>query len=385
MAIGINLCFGLVFFMLVTSMAVYAAREFTVGQTAAGFAASAFVLGALAARIFAGKYVDLIGRRRTVLFSVLVYIIIGALYLAVDTYHVLLVVRLLHGAAFAFGQTALNAGVFALIPAARRGEGAGYYLVANSLPQALGPLLGLQLSHVFGSSALFVCVTAISVIALLLWLGLRLPEVHPRPQRRISQLLLRPADVIERRAVPLAISGMLLSFGFASVITFLDSFAVEEDMVGVASLYFIVFAIVVLVTRLVIGRIHDRYGDNMVIYPTVVMFFGAMVLLAWSPNPMIVLASAVLAGFGHGTLVPVLQASISSLVPPHRVSIGLSTSLILSDTAVGMSPILLGSLAEVGGYRLMWGVCAGLVVVALAVYWWLHGRFDVRLGIARRP
>ena len=43
LAIIINLFLAIVFFLLVTGMAVYAAEEFAAGETAAGFAASAFV------------------------------------------------------------------------------------------------------------------------------------------------------------------------------------------------------------------------------------------------------------------------------------------------------------------------------------------------------
>ena len=385
LAIGINLCYGMVFFMLITGMAVYAATEFTIGQTAAGFAASAFVIGALLARIFAGKYVDFLGRRRTVLISLMVYVLAGSAYLVVDSYEVLLAVRLAHGAALGFGTTALNAGVFAMIPQHRRGEGAGYYLLANSLPQALGPLLGLQLSQSFGFSALFTSATAIAGAALLLALRIRLPEAQLPPQRLRQRLMLKPRDVIERRAISAALIGMLMSVGFASVVTFLDSFTQSEDMTNVASIYFVIFAVVVLVTRLFVGRLQDRYGDNVVIYPTVVMFFGAMSLLAWSPDETVVLTSAVLAGFGHGALMPVLQATVAASVPPHRVSIGLSTFFILMDSGTGLSPLLLGPLAEAGGYRFMYGVAAGLMVVALMVYWMLHGRYDVRQGTPRRP
>ncbi|GAA1148687.1 MFS transporter [Nesterenkonia lutea] len=385
LAIGINLCFGMVFFMLVTGMAVYAAAEFSIGQTAAGFAASAFVVGALLARIFAGKYVDFLGRRRTVLVTLVVYVLASVAYLVVDSYEVLILVRMLQGAAFGFGQTALNAGVFSLIPPARRGEGAGYYLVANSLPQALGPLVGIQISQTFGFGALFVSASILAVLALLLALGIRLPEARPPAQSLRQRLMLRPRDVIERRAIPVALVGMMLSVGFASVITFLDSFTRGEQMTNVGSLYFVIFATVVLITRLFVGRLHDRYGDNAVIYPTVVMFFGAMVLLSWSPNEAVVLGSAVLAGFGHGSLMPVLQATIASAVPAHRVSIGLSTFFIFMDSGVGLSPLLLGPLAEAGGYRFMYGACAGLILAAMVVYWLLHGRFDIRQGTPRRP
>lgn len=385
LAIGINLCFGMVFFMLVTGMAVYAASEFSVGQTAAGFAASAFVVGALVSRIFAGKYVDFLGRRRTVLVTLVFFVLASVAYLVVDGYAVLILVRMVQGAAFGFGQTALNAGVFTLIPPSRRGEGAGYYLVANSLPQALGPLLGIQVSQSLGFPALFITASVLAALALVLALWIRLPEAPANTQSLRRRLMLKPGDIFERRAIPVALVGMMLSVGFASVITFLDSFTRGENMDNVGSLYFVIFAGVVLITRLFVGRLHDYYGDNTVIYPTVVMFFGAMALLAWSPNETVVLLSAVLAGFGHGSLLPVLQATIASAVPAHRVSIGLSTFLIFMDSGVGLSPLLLGPLADLGGYRFMYGSCAGLILAAMIVYWLLHGRYDVRQGTPRRP
>ncbi len=384
LAIGINLCLGMVFFMLITGMAVYAATEFAIGDTAAGFAASAFVVGALLARVFAGKYVDVLGRRRTVLIGLVVYLLAAVAYLLVDSYEMLIVVRMVQGMAFGFSETALHAGVFAMIPAARRGEGAGYYLIANSLPQALGPLFGLQISQAFGYEALFVSASLVAMFALLLSLAIRLPEARSHHQRLRHRLMLKPSDIMDRRAIPIALIGMMLSVGFASVITFLDTFSRSEHMTNVASLYFVVFAVVVLITRLFVGRLHDRHGDNLVIYPTVLMFFGAMALLAWSPNEAVVLASAVLAGFGHGSLMPVLQATIASSVPPHRLTIGLSTFAIMMNIGVGLSPLLLGPLAEAGGYRFMYAACAGLIVVALVVYWWLHGRYDMRQGRSRR-
>lgn len=375
----------MIFFMLITGMATFAAVEFSSGQTSAGLAASAFVVGALFARIFAGKYVDFMGRRRSVLVCLVVYTLAMVAYLAVDSFAVLILIRVIHGATFGFGHTALNAGVFAMIPAERRGEGAGYYLIANSLPQALGPLLGLQISQAYGFQALFIAASILSVVSLLLALWMHLPESPPPGQRLREHLKLAPRDVLDRRALPIALIALLLSIGFASITMFLDSFSRVENMTNVASMYFVVFAIVVLLTRLFVGRLHDHYGDNAVIYPAIVMYSGAMALLAWSPTELVVLASAVLAGLGHGTLVPVLQATISSAVPAHRLSIGLSTFAILSDVGTGLAPFFLGPLAEAGGYRLMYAACAGLIVVAFVAYWVLHGRYDVHQGRRRRP
>lgn len=384
LAIVINLLLATVFFILITGLAVYAAEEFAAGETAAGFAASAFVVGALGARIFAGKYVNFLGRRRTVLVCLIVYVLAGLAYLWVDSYAMLIALRAVHGISFGFGQTALNAGVFAMIPASRRGEGAGYYLLANSLPPAIGPLAAIQLTQRYDFWAMFLAVTLVSVIGLVFSLFLRLPEDNPWRTTLREKLTLRPRDIIEPRAFKISLVAMLLGIGFASVMTFLNGYARSLNMVDAASLFFVIYAGAVLVSRLFMGRIQDRYGDNWAVYPAVIFYIIAMVLLAWAPNQGVLLAAGVLAGFGFGSLLPVLQAIIASDLPAHRTSIGISTFFIMLDAGFGFSPLLLGPLVSFADYRFMYAACAGVVVVSLVLYWLVHGRHDVQQGVARR-
>ncbi|WP_218221947.1 MFS transporter [Nesterenkonia sp. Act20] len=384
LAIVINLLLATVFFILITGLAVYAAEEFAAGETAAGFAASAFVVGALCARVFAGKYVNFLGRRRTVLVCLIVYVLAGLAYLWVDSYAMLIALRAVHGISFGFGQTALNAGVFAMIPRSRRGEGAGYYLLANSLPPAIGPLAAIQLTQRYDFWAMFLAVTLVSVIGLVFALFLKLPEDSPWRTSLREKLTLRPRDIIEPRAFKISLVAMLLGIGFASVMTFLNGYARSLDMVDAASLFFVIYAGAVLVSRLFMGKIQDRYGDNWAVYPAVLFYIVAMVLLAWAPNQGVLLVAGVLAGFGFGSLLPVLQAIIASDLPAHRTSIGISTFFILLDTGFGFSPLLLGPLVSFADYRFMYAACAGVVVLSLVLYWLVHGRHDVLQGTARR-
>ncbi|GAA1185271.1 MFS transporter [Nesterenkonia xinjiangensis] len=385
LAIVVNVILALVFYMLITGMAVYAVEEFQAGQTAAGFAASAFVIGALASRFAAGKYVDFLGRRRTILVCLFVYVLAGLAYLWVDSYEALIALRVIHGISFGFGQTALNAAVFALIPAGRRGEGAGYYMLAVALPPAIGPMLTLQLTQHLGFWAMFVCTSVISVIGLVAALVIRLPAPENVPRRWRDRLRLRPADIIEPRAFALASIAMLLGFSFASIMTFLNGFARSEGMITAASMFFVIYAVAVLVTRLFAGKIQDRFGDNVVVYPTIVLYAVALGLLAWSPNQATILIAGVLAGLGFGALLPAFQATIASMLPTTRTSIGISTFFILLDTGFGLSPLVLGPLVEHGSYRIMFGACAVIVALTLVLYWMLHGRFSVKQGESRRP
>lgn len=380
----INLIITTGFFMLITGLAVYAAAEFSAGETAAGFAASAFVVGALLARFFAGKYVNSLGRKRILVICLLLYTVASLAYLWVDTFGALIALRLVHGASLGFGQTALNAAVFDIIPRSRRGEGAGYYLLANSLPPAIGPLAAIQLSERFGFDTMFVAVTAVSAVSLLLACVIKVPEIT-RPGTRIrDKLRLQPRDIIEPKAFTIALVAMLMGVCFAAVMTFLNGYARSEGMVDAASIYFLVYSGAMLVTRLFMGKIQDRFGDNAVLYPTLVVFVGSMALLAWAPGQWAFVVAGIAAGFGFGALLPALQAIIASKLPTHRISIGVSTFFIMMDIGFGFAPLFLGPLVEAWGYRWMYGACAVLVVVTIGVFWAVHGRFRVRQGVAHR-
>ncbi|MDO5492486.1 MAG: MFS transporter [Nesterenkonia sp.] len=385
LATAVNFGFALVFYMLITGMAVYAAEQFGAGDTAAGFAASAFVVGALIGRILSGKYSEHVGRRRSILICLVVFTAASALYMVADSYGLLVALRIVHGAAFGFGQTALTAAVFAMIPASRRGEGSGYYTMPIALAPAIGPAIAIQLSAAVGFWAMFVAATVFSGLALLGALFLRPPEGAPTPMTWRQRLVLRPREILYPRAFPIALVMMLLGMAFASVIAFLHGFGRAEGMLEAASAFFLVYAVAMLIARILTGRIQDRFGDNAAMYPCLVLYLIGMGLLTWSPHPAAIIAAGVLTGFGFGSLLPVLQAVVATQAGRGQVSIAVSTFFILLDLGFGVAPLLLGALVEAFGYREMFGVCTAVVLLASGLYWLLHGRFDVRQGTPRRP
>lgn len=380
----INLLIAVVFFTLVTAMAVFAATEFGAGETAAGFAASAFVVGALVARFMAGKWVNTLGRRRALLISMLVYTVAALAYMAVNSYEMLLALRLIHGMALGFGQTALTAAVFDIIPRSRRGEGAGYFMLATTLPPAIGPLLAIQLTERFGFEPMFITLSVMSAVAFLLGSFMKIPEIIPPNARLRDKLRLSPRDIIEPRAFAVASVAMLLGVGFSSIMTFLNGYARDEGMMSAASLFFLIYSAFMIASRIISGRIQDRFGDNMVLIPAILSFAVAMVFIAWLPGQWALLLAGALAGVGFGALMPALQALITFKITSHRISIGLSTFFIMMDTGFGFAPLLLGPVVEAWGYQAMYAGCVGVILLGLGVYWLVHGRHSVVLGVARR-
>ena len=65
----------LTFYLLMTTLAVYAIQQFNASETAAGLAASIFVIGSVFSRILAGKYVEVVGRNKLLYGSLILFLI----------------------------------------------------------------------------------------------------------------------------------------------------------------------------------------------------------------------------------------------------------------------------------------------------------------------
>nr|WP_269437328.1 MFS transporter [Arthrobacter sp. zg-Y20] len=376
---------SMVFYLLMTSMALYAVEEFAASDSAGGFASGSFVIGALLARVFAGKFLDFVGRRRLLIVSLAVFVVAALLYIPAGSLALLLTVRIIHGAAFGAASTSLSASVMGLIPINRRGEGTGYFGISTTLATAVGPFLAVMLVDSVSYRALFLVTTACAAVALVLSLVLRLPERTPTPEEQKNKWRMHLTDIIDPGALSIASVMFIAGAAYAGVLSFLNSYAQSEGLVLGASLFFVVYAAVVLVSRLFVGRIQDRHGDNAVIYPTLVSFAAGLALLAYAPNNAVLAVAGIFLGFGFGALMPCAQAIAVSMAPAHRIGLATSTFFILMDAGIGVGPLLLGMLLPVTGYHGMYWVLAAVVLASTVLYHFVHGRKNVRPGTPVDP
>ncbi|UNK45593.1 MFS transporter [Arthrobacter sulfonylureivorans] len=387
LAIGTNLFIYIVFYLLMTSMALYAAQRFLASDAGAGFASSAFIVGALVSRFFAGPLIDNVGRRRILLISLAAFVAASLLYIPAGSLPLLLALRLVHGVAFGLANTAVTAGAQALIPPTRRSEGTGYFAVSTTLATAIGPLMAVLLVVDGNYDRVFLFCAACSVAAMLVTLTLRLPKAPPAPAAVVNQrgpgsmtekMHRRPgsllAKVFEPAVLPITTVLLVAGLAYSGVLSFLASYANAAGATDAAALFFGVFAAAVLVSRLTAGRIQDRRGDNVVIYPAMALFAAGLALLALGPAIWVVLASAVLSGLGFGTLLPGTQAITVGLIPEHRFGTALATYYLMLDIGTGLGPVLLGLLVPLTGFNGMYAWLGGLMVACIPLYYLVHGR-----------
>ena len=168
----------LTFYLLMTTLTLYSIQQFNASQTEAGFAASIFVIGSLLLRIVSGKYIDVIGRKKLLYGSLILFLIASVLYFSVDHFSLLLLVRFIHGAAFGIASTVMATAVMSIIPPERRGEGTSYYSLSSPLATAIGPFLGILITQHAGFDMIFVVCTLFSVISIVVMLFAEIPEVE---------------------------------------------------------------------------------------------------------------------------------------------------------------------------------------------------------------
>ncbi|RIL81009.1 MFS transporter, partial [Staphylococcus equorum] len=133
---------------------------------------------------------------------------------------------------------------------------------------AVGPFVGLLLSHIYPTVVLFVLCVIIAFIALFMSFTLHIDfTVEPLraedKQFKLSQFVSIPA-------LPIASVILVCGLGYDSVLSFIQIYAETLNLVTVASYYFIAYAIASVITRPIVGKIMDRYNENKIAYPALI-------------------------------------------------------------------------------------------------------------------
>ena len=391
----VNFCQYLVFYILVTTMALYAVKQFAATDAASGLASSAFVVGATMARIFAGYLVDTFGQRKTLVVSLIVVVIACGLYIPAESLSLLIMVRMFHGIGYAFASTATMALAQSVIPADRRAEGTGYYALGSTLATAVGPAIGLMIVNDFSYTVLFWASLGTAIVGLLLGLALHRYTHQPVPDESDARAIdddvvasdeatstgkragFSLRDIAHPAVLPIGTFMLIVGLCYAGVITYLNAYSEERGVVSGAGMFFIAYAASMFIMRFVLGKLQDRRGDNVVVYLGLVCFALALAILAYANQDWEVVLAGALTGLGYGTLMPASQAIAVRMVPAHKLGTGISTLLLLTDAGVGLGPIFLGFLVAKTSYGSMYALLAMFVVLAAIFYHLAHGRKEI--------
>lgn len=362
-----NFLLFIIFYMLMVYTTSFAISSFNASVSEAGLASGTFILGALVSRLFSGRYLDFVGRRKMLLFSACLYLLSTVSYHFIMNMMFLLVLRFVQGAAYGMISTVIATEITSIIPKSRRGEGIGYFTLSITLGSAIGPFLGITLPKINPVYPLYFC-DIIAVTIVIVSLATKVHAIVPGFRQRVEVKSLRLRTFIETTALPISFIGFLGAIGFASIMSFIGTYSEVIDLAFAGSIFFIVYSLACLVFRPLFGILLDRYGNHVVMFPVLFAMITGFMAIALADSSFTLLLGAVLVGTGYGSIPSAGQAIAVQKVKPNRFSLATSTLYMSLDAGSGVGPYLLGMIVPVYGFRSVY-VCASLLAVVALIFY----------------
>ncbi|WP_412103393.1 MFS transporter [Rossellomorea aquimaris] len=365
MALSINFFVFLVFYSLLTVLPVYVMDEFGGSGAEAGMVTTIFLISAIIIRPFSGKIIEAWGKKKSLVVSVFLFGVSAFLYYFIRDFSWLLGLRFFHGIWFSIASTVLVSIAADLIPQKRKGEGLGYFAMSMNLAVVAGPFLALALIRFIPYDILFLGLAVTIVVAFVfsLWIKPVEGESIVNTSKRFSW-----NDLIEVRAVPIAVVGFLTAFAYSGIMSFISIYAKEIGLFESVSYFFVVFAAAMLLSRPYTGRLFDRRGPDSVIYPSLAIFLIGLIILSITQSSAVLLLAGGLIGLGYGALLPCFQTMAIGSAPRERTGHSTATFFIFYDLGIAIGSVVLGMIAAGIGFTGLYLFSGGMVLITIFVY-----------------
>lgn len=372
----VNFLSMFVLYLLLVTIAGYAVETYHASTGIAGFVASIYLIGGLAGRLGAGRLVAQAGPYKILVWGAICFFISACFYFIQIHIFFLLFARFLQGLFMGMIGTAAGTVAASILPSSRKGEGMGFYTLSVILASALGPFVGIFLMKLDEG---YVYILGLNIaLAFLMVLVLPFMKLDGKifqpslnKQQNEEGIL---AKFIEPKSVPISLVALLIGIAIASLTSYISFFAIEIDLVEAASFFFLVYAITIFFTRPLTGRIMDRKGPNVIIYPCLIIFALGMFVFSQANSGFVLLLSALLIGFGFGNFGSIAQTIAIKVTEPHRYSYATSTYFILYDFGCGFGPYAVGLLIPFLGYRATFLSLVFIILLCIPLYALLVGR-----------
>lgn len=367
-----NLFLFTYYFALLTILPIYIMNDLGGTVQQAGMALTLFLVSSIAIRPFSGMIVERIGKARSVRIAGIIFVVFAFAYLLIESMWSLLLVRFLHGFWFSILTTVNVPIVNDYIPDERKGEGMGYFVMSTNLGVVFGPFLALTLIQFASFRLLFAVLAGIVALGYIFTWLINIQEnttakQSPKPQAKGNSSL-QLHDIVESKVLAIGFVALLTAFAYSSVMSFITAYAEVKQLLAYTSVFFIVFAISMLLVRPWVGKLYDSKGPSAVIYPSFVFFAIGLVIVSFLNNQWVMWLSAVFMGIGYGSVFPCLQTVAIQSVEKPRMGHAISTFFTLFDAGLAVGSVVMGVLIAWMGFQATYLFCAAMVIVTLVVY-----------------
>ncbi|HCW52863.1 MAG TPA: MFS transporter [Clostridium sp.] len=368
---SIYFCLTIVSFLLNTMIILYATDKYNASISLGGVISGIFVLGSLIGRLISESVHSRLGLKSTMYIFLFLFTVTTGFYFLDFGIQFLMINRFLHGFTLGIVTTLVGAIVALIVPSSRKGEGISYYSMAGTLATAFGPFIGLLLRRYFGFQAVFIFCFLIALIGFIIVFFMNIPKDILETKNEVIKENKKSIS-LEITAIPISIIIFIMAFCYSSVLGYMNVYAVQLNLELAATFFFLVYGIAVFFTRPITGKLLDRRGANIVMYPAFIIFGIGMLLLGMARTSIIFLLASIFLGIGFGNIQSCTQVIAVNSAPTNRISAATATFFIFFEVGSGLGPVILGSIIPIIGYSPLYIILGAIGALTIIPYFLLN-------------
>ena len=265
--------------------------------------------------------------------------------------------------------TATRTMVITNAPENRRGEAMTNFATSHNFAIAIGPSIGIALLANNGFNSVFIVSGTLMFFAM----GMLFPissqhtsTTSPQSKDEDKKFMQQIKSTFVQEVWAPAAATFFLSAAYLSTITFISVIGEQREIENY-SMFFTVYAVVVIIGRLLTGKLSDQYGRAVILYPSLILGALCMVLIAQAFSFVILILASVALGVGFGTGNPMLQTIAADWAPEEKR--GRAMSMLLGSFSFGsaMGTILIGQLSQIANFQVAFNSMAIMMLIALII------------------
>lgn len=314
--------------------------------------------------------IDRYGRKLFILFGILAIGISNAGFLFFDKYsHVMILVRLFQGIAFAACFNGCATAVVDLLPKDFRGRGIGLFGISGSLAVAIGPFIGEQALIRYGFEPYFYLLIAFGIMGAVFALFIK-ESVHEHRGRRDLPGFFPTA--FNGGHLGMMTLAAIFGSGFAAMNTFFPLQAKSLHLQ--AGLFFSCYGASLIFVRLFLGGLADRLDREKLILGCLLAFGFLLILTSQFTLLVQTIFLGSLFGLCQGLSYPAMMAKMVD--KSNETNRAVVVALFTGSFGVGINVSVLawGIIGDFMGLIFMF-VLGGVAMFVSAALFWLGVTF----------
>ncbi|NIA18617.1 MAG: MFS transporter [Simkaniaceae bacterium] len=258
-------------------------------------------------------------------------------------------------------------------PVGRRNESVAMYGISGMVSIMIGPFIGEELVETFGLPTFFIVMAALGITAAFLATLISIPHFASPPLHKNKNI---SVAIKNRKLYFPLILAMLMAMSLSAPSIFLAPLAELRSINGF-SLYFTGYAVSGMTIRIIGRKWADQFGWRRILIPSFSLCSVGLITIYFSQSIPMLFSAGMIIGIAQGLALPAVTSLGYSMAPEGAKGTSMALVTGMVDFGVFMNGIILGQIARLGGYAIIFPlatIAPILAVTLLLIHVWKNPR-----------